>query len=90
MDDLQMFLNLAQIKNEIKDDLNRMDRILYDLDLKDIIDTNKDMSSKMDIVTNNFKEQIKDLKLKNNQLEKEVQQIKKECLIRDKQIEELN
>ena len=72
MDDINLFIELSSIKQEIQNDLHKMDKISNDLDLQAIYESNQELSNKIYQLNQNYTSKIENFKNQNNKLEKEI------------------
>lgn len=72
MDDINLFIEISSIKQEIQNDLHKMDKISNDLDLQAIYESNQELSNKIYQLNQNCTSKIENFKNQNNKLEKEI------------------
>lgn len=72
MDDINLFIEISSIKQEIQNDLHKMDKISNDLDLQAIYESNQELSNKIYHLNQNCTSKIENFKNQNNKLEKEI------------------
>lgn len=72
MDDINLFIEISCLKQEIQNDLHKMDKISNDLDLQAIYESNQELSNKIYQLNQNCTSKIENLKNQNNKLEKEI------------------
>lgn len=72
MDDINLFIEISSIKQEIQNDLHKMDKISNDLDLQAIYESNQELSNKIYQLNQNYTSKIENFKNQNNKLEKEI------------------